>query len=464
MPGLFQTLEIGKRALLTHQLTLQTIGHNIANVGTPGYSRQRVHVTTSMPEWSAIGVLGTGLQVSDIRHVRDLFLGAQFRQENKALGQWSYKEKILSQIESLFAEPNDNTLSQLLNAFWDSWSDLATNPNSTSHRSAILEQAHLLTNGFHELADQLSKLRDSIDRDLVHLTDEVNRLTGEIAQINHKIKSMELGGNRANDLRDARDHLLDELSNIIDVNSMEQPNGEQTVYIGAMSIVNGSTSIKIEAKVANVAGKVTHSLVWEGTSVSLKNLNGQLKGLVKSRDEIIPRYLDALNELAKSVIEEVNSLHRPGYGLNGSTGIDFFDASVTDAHNMRVNAQIEQDVAKITASGSGEVGDNTVALAIHSLRNKAVMRGNTITLNDYYNSLVGRLGVESSEAQSFTTGYELLLNQIENTRQSVQGVSLDEEMTNMIKYQHAYDAAARVITAMDQALGIVIGSMGVVGR
>jgi len=464
MPGLFQGLEIGRRALLTNQLSLQTIGHNIANVNTPGYSRQRVDITSTYPEYNALGAIGTGVTVADINHVRDLFLGAQYQQENKSLGQWSYKDKILSEIESLFNEPNDNTLSDLMNNFWDAWSDLSTNPNSTSSRSAILEQAHLLTNGFHELANQLNNLRSSIDNDLVSMTQEINRLTGEIAKINHQIKSMELGNDKANDLRDQRDKLLDDLSKIIDVNTNVDKNGELTVYIGSMSIINGSDTVKVGAKVSNVDGVITHKLVWEGTSIDLKNTNGQLKGLIDSRDEIIPRYLDKLNTLAGNLVNQVNSVHSTGYGLNGTTGVNFFDTKYTDAFNIKVNSDIEFDVSKIASSASGEVGDNTIALAIQDLRNKGVLDNNSTTLNDYYNSLVGGMGIEANKAKSFNSNYELLVKQIEFSRQSVQGVSLDEEMTNMVKYQHAYDAAARVITSMDQALDTVISRMGIVGR
>ncbi len=464
MPGLFQGLQIGRSALLTHQLALQTISNNIANVNTPGYSRQRVNITTALPEYSTIGILGAGVTVSDIQQARDLFLGQQYRQQNKSLGQWQYREKVFTQIESLFNEPNDTTLSNLMNNFWDSWSDLSTSPDSTSSRSQILEQAHLLTNGFHEMANQLNSLRSSIDNDMANLVQEVNRLTSQVASINQQIKSLELGTSKANDLRDSRDLLLDNLSKIIDVNSVEQPNGEVTVYIGAMSLVNGSDSIKIGATVSNVDGTMIHNLVWQGTKISLKNSSGQLKGLMDARDQIIPDYLEKLNTLASTFVSQVNSLHQSGYGLDGSTGTDFFNPNLTDAANIEVNGEIELDPSKIVASASGEPGDNTIALAIHALRNAGVLENDTTSMNDYYNTIVGALGVESNESQSVSANADLLVQQIDYARQSVQGVSLDEEMTNMIKYQHAYDAAARVITAMDQALDTVISTMGIVGR
>ncbi len=461
MPGLIQGLEIGRRALMTHQFSLTTTGHNIANVDTPGYSRQRVMVGATLPEVNPIGIIGTGVQVEDIRHVRDLFLGQQFRRENKSLGQWSYREKVLGEIETMFSEPNENTLSDVLNEFWDSWSALSTYDGT---RSNVLAVGERLTSSFHQLSEGLSRLRESIDQDIQNVTTEINRITTEIAQINYQIASMEVGDTHANDLRDKRDYLMDELSSLIDVNSVEQDNGELTVYIGSMAIVTGRDVMEIDVKAVNAGGESIHQLVWKGTSVQLTNLNGQLKGLTDARDEIIPRYLEELNTLARTLVEQVNALHVTGYGLNGSTGVPFFDPFCLEASNIRVNRDLVNDPSMLATSASGEVGDQEIAVAISKLRDVRVLDSNSLSINDYYNALIGTLGVETNEARSFASNFELLVEQIEFSRQSVQGVSLDEEMTNMVKFQQAYDAAARFITAMDQALETVISDMGIVGR
>ena len=465
MAGLFQGLELGKRALLTHQLALQTIAHNIANVNTPGYSRQRINIGSTSPEIMKAGAVGTGVQATDIRHIRDLFLGEQFRQNNKSLGQWSYKNKTLSQVEALFSEPNENTLSDQMNKFWSAWSDLSTDPSSMSNREAVLGQTNLMLNSFHELSSQLTKLQDATDRDLVNLTGEVNRLTGQIARLNHLIKQCELGVGKANDLRDERDVIIDKLASIIDINTVEDNTGDMTVYIGAMSIVSNGKTLGIEVNVFNDNGHLRHALTWKGSKITVKNLNGQIKGLLDSRDEIIPRYLEELNNISQALINEVNGLHRTGYGLDNTTDNNFFDTNYTDAVNIRINPDIIANPVKIAAASTTDAeSDNTIALAIAELRNCKVMDNNSTKIDDYYNGLVGVLGVEVYEAQSFTSNYELLSNQIEDARQSVQGVSLDEEMTAMIKFQHAYEAAARIITVMDEALDNVINGMGRVGR
>ncbi|RKX29632.1 MAG: flagellar hook-associated protein FlgK [Candidatus Zixiibacteriota bacterium] len=464
MSGLFQGLELGKRALLANQISLQTIGHNIANVNTPGYSRQRVRITSFYPEEAPFGAIGTGVMVDDVKHVRDLFLGEQFRQNSKSLGEWKYKEKILSQIESLVSEPADNTLSDRLNEFWSSWDTLSQHAESTTNRQAVLGAATKLINGFQELASQLKDLRDSIDNDLVIMTSEVNRYGVEIAHLNQQIKTQELGGATANDLRDIRDQFIDELSELVDVNTIEDANGQVRVSIGALEIVNGSDTTAIDADAYIFNQEIKHRLIWEGTSVGISCRSGELKGLLDARDLIIPKYIEDIDTLAATIVEQVNAIHVTGYGLDGSTGNYFFDPDSTTAVSIRLNSELELSPDKLAVSASGEPGDGDIALAIQLLRNERVLVNNSSTINDFYNGIIGNLGVESHQALSFAENYELLVHQVDNSRQSVQGVSLDEEMTNMIKHQHAYDAAARVITVMDEALDTVISGMGIVGR
>lgn len=462
MAGLFQGLELGKRALLTHQLNLQTIGHNIANVDTPGFRRQRVSFQSSLPEQSMKGPVGTGIQAVGVRHIRDVFLTNQYRKDNRELGQWTYKEKTLSQIEAAFGEPNDTALSSLITDFFDSWESLARGDQGA--QAAIVEQASLLTNGFHELANNLINLQDSVDSDLVMMTSDINSLTAQIANLNDQIKRSELDGDSANDLRDIRDHALDQLSTLIDVNTHESAKGDMIVYIGSMAIVDQNSSHELDTRVINMDGRVRHELIWKGTEVTIKNLNGQLKGLIESRDETVPQYLDQLDTLASALVQEINAIHRTGYGADGSTGLNFFDPARLGAVDIRLNSEIIGDSSKIAFSQSGEEGDTRIARALADLRTSEVLNNNTSSLHQFYSELVAGLGVKVNQAKSFAENYSVLVNQIENEKFAVEGVSLDEEMANMVKFQHAYDAAARVITTMDQALDTVINGMGVVGR
>ncbi len=462
MSGLFQGLELGKRALLTHQMSMQTVGHNIANVDTPGYRRQRVRVSTTTPTLNALHSIGTGITATRIEQARDLFLGEQFRSDNRKLGEWTYKEKTMAQIELLIGEPNDNGLAETMDNFWGSWQSLAR--GDAGSREAIVQHANLLSSGLRDLSDQLRRLQEASDVEMVELTNQVNQLTGEIARLNHNIKRQELGGGPANDLRDGRDYLVDQLSNIIDVRTHETQQGDFIVYMGSMAVVDHDSSYDIGANLVSKNGRESHELVWKGTSIEIKNVSGQLKGVMDSRDEIVPRYLDKLDDMAAALVAEVNAIHRTGFGSDGSTGFDFFDPRGTTARSIQVSSDITFQVSRIASSLSGEPGDTLIAKAIGQLQDTRLLQNNTQTLSDYYVNMVGSLGIQSQEAQTMTRNYEVLVNQIENQRMAVEGVSLDEEMANMVKYQHAYDAAARVITTMDQALDTVITRMGVVGR
>jgi len=464
MAGLFSGLELGKKALATNQLWLNTIGHNISNVNTPGYTRQRVDISTTLPEPSTAGPVGTGVTATDIRNVRDLFLNQQYRYEMKNLGQWETMEKTLTQIEATFSEPNSDSLGELLDKFWTGWMDLSNHPESTAARTALFEQANLLTAGFHRLYSRFEDLRESVDTDIALTVNKVNQMATEITALNKQIVRDEAGGDHANDLRDRRDYLIDLLSQYVDVNTADRKNGAVAVQIGSLTIADESTVTLLGTKEIVRDGVRINKVVWAGTDKEIRSLNGELKGLVETRDKMIPGYMDNLDELARSVVTEVNNLHRNGIGLDGSTGLNFFTEPFVSAGKIEVSFMIKNDVTRIAASLSGEVGDNTNALAIAELRTSLIMTNGSATMGDFYNSIISRVGVETQKATQLREDHQLLVEQVENSRQSVQGVSLDEEMANMIKYQHAFDAAARVITTIDQALEVVISGMGIVGR
>ena len=385
MPGLFQGLEVGRRALLTSQMTLQTIGHNIANVNTPGYTRQRVNIASTMPESNTIGSIGSGVQVTDIKHIRDLFLGNQYRQESKSLGEWTYKDKVLSQVESVFNEPSRVTLengttiggnlSDKMNDFWKGWDNFSQNPSDFNSRKNLIHSTSTMVSSFNKLSDDIDKLRSSIDADMNNYTSEINRLTGEVSRLNLQIKSLEVGGVTANDLRDTRDLILDNLSSLVDINTNENQNGDMVVYIGSMSVVNGGDAINIEAKVANVNGTPTHKLVWEGTDFELTNTAGQLKALIESRDVIIPKYIEKLDTLAAAMVEQVNALHVQGETADGQTGISFFDPTKTTAETLSINPSILSDssYSLVVSAKKYADSDGTLASDIAKIRNENVL-------------------------------------------------------------------------------------------
>jgi len=458
MPGLFTGLEIGKRALMAQQLAMNTASHNMANSTTPGYSRQRVSLVASYPQDTPQGSVGTGVLADSVRQIRDLFLTEQYRGANSNQTRWGTTHKTLSQIESFFNEPNDTGLGQSISDFWNAWENLATNPTA---RSTVIEKTKVLVNTLKQYATQLNDLQASLDSEITNRVLQINQLGGQIAAINKQIVGAELAGDKANDLRDKRDLLVDNLSVFAQVRTIERPNGSLTVLLGSMALVDGGDSLDIATKIEHSGNSKVTRAVWENTNFDIEFSGGELYALQQLRDKSLPEYQNGLDTLAKTIVEQVNTIHRGGVGATGTTGINFFSQFNTTAMTISLNTEIENDPNLMAASLSGEPGDTRNAQAISELRSSAVLSDNSVTISEFYAGLVGILGIKTQEASNLKENYNLLATQLDNAKQSVQGVSIDEEMTNMMKYQRAYEASARMVTYIDSALETLIGGMGV---
>jgi flagellar hook-associated protein 1 len=458
MPGLFSGLEIGKRALMAQQLAMNTASHNIANSTTRGYSRQRVSLVASYPMNTPQGSVGTGVLADSVRQVRDLFLTEQYRGASSNQTRWETAHKTLSQMESFFNEPSDKGLTQLISDFWNAWENLATNPTA---RSTVIEKTNVLVNALKQHASQLNDLQASLDSEIGDRVQQINELGNQIAAINKQIVGSELAGDKANDLRDKRDTLVDDLAVLTQVRTIERPNGSLTVLLGSMALVDGGDSLAITSKVEQSGNSTVTRAVWENTNFDIEFSGGELYSLQQLRDKVVPEYQGGLDTLAKAIVEQVNAIHRSGVGATGSTGINFFSPFNTTAMTISLNTEIANDPNLIAAASiSGAPGDTRNAQAISELRSSNVLSANSVTIGEFYAGLIGTLGIKTQEASNLKENYNLLATQLDNAKQSVQGVSIDEEMTNMMKYQKAYEASARMITYIDSALETIISGMG----
>ncbi|MFH2056822.1 MAG: flagellar hook-associated protein FlgK [bacterium] len=458
MYGLFNALELGKRALIAQQFAMSNTGHNIANVNTPGYSRQRVTLEATRPLYTTQGNVGTGVVVSNIVQIRDLFLTEQYRKEQSNLSRWETTNHALAQIETFINEPSDGGMNQLLTDFWNSWEDLSVHPDASA---TIIESAQVLVNAFHEYSEQLASLRESVDDDISESIRQINGLARQVADLNRQVMSQELGGRTANDLRDRRNYLIDQIAQYTDVRTVEQKGGSVSVYLGSMSLVEGQDYLSVATEErGSIEGSYTVAY-WEDTTFEIDFSGGQLLALTDLRDKLIPQAQDELDAIAQALVEQVNAVHRQGVGSDGSTGVNFFDPYLTDAINIRLNPEVAGNPAKLAVSLSGEPGDVRNAQALSDLRSAKVLGGGSLTINEAYGAMTSTIGIRVGESQTLKENYELLVMQVENSRQAIQGVSIDEEMANMIKYQRAYEAAARIITYTDEALDTVINGMGV---
>lgn len=464
MSGLFQGLEIGKRSLLTQQLGMFTASHNIANVNTPGFARQRVLLGSTMPLDLPDGRIGTGVTTLSVNQLRDTFMDYQYRRENNALGGWDAQMKVLNQIELVFAEPHDNTVGDLMTKFWSSWQQLANQPSGAA-RTAVSEQADLLINGFHSTARQLDSLESSLNSELKNQASALNEMGSQLASLNQQIAKGELGGEAANDLRDKRNLILDELSRLAQVTIEPTLTGAVNVYICSMEFVNRHEFHEIQAVTRSLGQKPKVELVWGYSGQAVRFSGGELQSLLDARDVWLPESREALDRLAQSVVTEVNTLHRQGVTPDGRTGQSFFDPLYVTADKIQLHTLVADNPQEnIVAGRTTAESDVDIAQALADLAETPVMPDGRTTLNGYYDSVVATVGMRSMEATDVTETQTLLVQQLENHRQSVMGVSLDEELAQMIKFQHAFEAAARVITTMDEAINTVVNGMGLVGR
>lgn len=481
MRSTFFGLNIARRALQTQQRALDVMGHNIANANTPGYSRQVAVQTTSEPYTlpsrlmpTTAGQVGTGVTIAAITRMRDDFIEMQLRNETESAGRWNARQHALHQVELLLMEPSDYSLRDAMDRFWESLQVLHTNPESDAARSVVRERALSLTASFQHLDKQLTDLREDLDRLVAMDVGKINNLTAQLADVNHQIHRIHISGQQPNDLLDRRDALLLELSELTDIDLVVMDDGTASVNISGLTVVNGNHATELRTEVSNPDpnNPPPISLVkvmWGDSDREVRPGNGHLAGVLEARDELIPSYWQSLDELASTLIAEFNAVHRSGYTLGdhlagaAPDGGDFFTG--TGVNDIDVHGDILTNLNNIAASADGTTGDGSNVLALSRLYNDtSLMGGGTISMADHFNGLVAGVGVASQKAKSMSASQEVLVDHLETRRDSISGVSLDEEMVDMIRFQQAYNAAARLVTAMDEVLETIISRMGVVGR
>ncbi len=485
MASTFHGLEIGKRSLYAQQAALATTGHNVANANTTGYTRQRAEMQASNPmpypgmnTSTSAGQIGTGVEVNKIVRLREEYLDVQLRGEMKNLGYWEAKSDTLSKVEELLNEPSDNGLANVMDEFWKGWQELAKNPESAAVRSVVRQRGIAVTETFKHISDSLNQIQNDLKHVIDTKKNEVNSLAKQISDLNDQIGRLVPNNYEPNDLYDQRDVLIDQMSKIVPVNVVAGKNGMVDVFVGSEALVSGSTAKTLEIGFNEESGLVDPTKIQiGGNAVTLES--GELLGRIESyglegagSKSTIPDIKAKIDELAKGFLDSVNEMHQSGVNLdqiNGtaSQSVDFFVGDA--AGNIAVNPEIMKSLnliaaSKVEAEGQSSAGNGGNAQAIADLKFQGLdFTSSTATADDFYRNIIGQLGIDSQESQRMYSNSEVIAMQVENRRLSVSGVSLDEEMTNMIRFQQAYNAAARYVTVMDQCLEKVINGMGRVG-
>lgn len=492
MGSTFMGLELGKRALFAQRAALNTTGNNISNANTDGYTRQRAEMQATreipypgMSNESGVAQLGTGVEVNKIARLRDDFLDLQFRHQSQDLGYYSARSETYSRIEGLLNEPSEIGIAHAMDQFWQGWQELSKTPDSSATRAVLAQRGVALTESLQYTNDQLNQISTDLDNAIQYDVSQINSLMEQVGAINSQISQLVPHDYQPNQLYDKRDILLDQLSKLIniDVKPSAGGNGMVDVFVSnsAQALVLG-VSAKVVTYPSN--GNSNQVSIDDGPApVGSPNnpitlASGELLGRIEAYTQIIPNLKNKLTSMENEFIKQVNLLHSSSSSFNmddiknGATsgeGLNFF-VDANDPNNPPdysksakwvINPAILSNLNKIAAATTLNTGDGNNATAIANIKKTILsINGSSATADDYFQNIIGQLGVDSQQAQRMQNNTQMLVDQVDNQRQSVSGVSLDEEMTNMIRFQQAYNAAARVVTVMDEMLDKLINGMG----
>lgn len=658
MRSAFFGFDLVKRVLQTYQRAQDVVGHNIANAQTPGYTRQEPVITTTEPFTNAAlnrpvnpGQIGTGVQLKRVMRVFDQFLTDRVRNESKNLSQWEVQQNALKEIQAVFGELSDTDgLGAQLDQFWSSWEQFSLSPQDAATRSQVVQSGQKLSQSLNYYYSRFVRLQDDVNNTLKFSVNDINSKAQQIADLNVKIRAIEATGDNANDLRDKRDFLIDELSKIVNVSTEEWEHGQTAVYISSKLLVQDGTVHEIMLQ-PNVQNSTKDDVVWRDDKSQINILGGSLLGNMNVRDQILEGYMGQLNDIAAALAVQVNTLQSSGFGLEDSSGIpttgyNFFEAQklkisssnnphphyssylqgimklpetsiiggvsapttdlvtldalgvtagtfsftidgqrrtvtvmaadvtagtaitlralldtvsksgsfagaigatainyTTTAHydsvsrrvvmkidnsekdhivslqigdqdnlnanddtsnflteavsglitpqisdppqpgnltriarakatvvasdaaaRLGVETVVSSDPSKLAASTTigGVPGDGSNALAIAGLKQMATMKGvpPTQTVDEFYQSMIAQVGLDTQQAINQTKSYELQVQTLENRKQEVSGVNIDEELIKMVKFQQVYNAASRLFVVLDEMMQTLIGAVG----
>lgn len=445
--SLSSLLSIARSALSAHQRAVNVAGHNIANASTEGYTRQRLRLVPATPLRNPQGFLGRGVRIDGIERSRSQFLDATVRRESGALAQFSTLSQSLVEIEDVLGEPSDFGLAASMDAFWSAWGDLASNPLNGAARAVVRSQGRQLTDQFNRMANRLDAIRGQTFESLRFDIEDVNRMAVRIADLNRQIVGSGGAGANAPDLLDQRDLVLDRLAELLPVQVVVNKDGSVRVFGGDALLVDGML-------VRSLAVTTTSSgAVAIGTdSSTLKAGSGRLAAHLDVLNSAISNVQGQLDALAAVVVSEVNTLHNGGATLAGAPAGDFFSATGVTAASITLATQIELSRDNIAAGTGSGPGDGSVALNMAALRSVTLASLGSLTMGDFYTSVVAELGQEVREAEGFARAQDALVANAKSRRSSMSDVSIDEEMVSIIMHQQAFAAAARLISVADEMI------------
>jgi len=436
---------------MAYQKALSVTSNNVANANNADYSRQRTNFSSVAPDSRTRLSIGAGVEISDIQRIRNGILDKQIREYSENHSSAQKQSDILSSIENLFSEPTDQGLSNMINQFFNSWNNLSVDPTSLALRNSVVNSTQQLTGKLQNIYEGMNSERDDLLKDAENLVGQINNYTKDLKEVNRQIYAASVVNNDVNDLLDKRDTVLKNLSKIVNTQVNIDENGVANVSIGGVFAVDRlhQTNFKLST---DLGGKF--SLLTEDGNARVSIRKGELYADYHTVNSLIPDYKDKLDTLALALKDNVNAAHREGYSLADPTtnGEDFF-SSYSDGV-LKVNSDILKDSRRIAVSSDGTGGNSDIALSIAKLQDAKIMDGNSVQ-EGYQNLVTDVAGEKQFQDQSSNT-FGLVLNNLEQQQSSVAGVSVDEEMTDILKFQRSYDASAKLITVADQMLQTIL--------
>lgn len=449
MPTILTTLTWAQRALLAHQGAIAVIGGNIANAATPGYARRRAELSPTPGDGGVSGGWGGGVDLTAVRSIRDQFIEEQFRRELSQSSWFEADRRQLARIESSLGSLDDSGLEAALDRFWNSWHDLAADPASTGARAVVREAARSLIADFKDVATRLKAQSEQTHREAADVLKRANAILAEIAALN--VSAVGMNG-AANDLDDRRTLLMDELARLTGAEFNADRYGRVSVSIGEVKVVERGDVRNLEIHPDDYGLRIG---VAGSPAGAFTAIGGELGALAAVLNHELPDVRRRLDELAVRLADAVNEVHRTGRGADGVSGRNFFNPTVTGIANFQLSDELANDLSAIAASSSDGLGDNQTAIAIAELATAPIGDAGS-TIADELRGILTSVGTRTAESEARAEGAKLAVQQAAAWRDSVSGVSVDEEMAQMVKFQHAFNAAAKVITLADKMLETII--------
>jgi flagellar hook-associated protein 1 FlgK len=443
----------------------QVASHNMANVSTDGYSRQRATLQAEPPWMSMVGPLGTGVQVSGIHRLQDSLLASRQMDATADLGYGSGRVSVLQAAESILGIGAADPLDAALGRFFQSLEDLAAHPDGSIERQQVLQRAKDLGKTFSQVYTELESIRSNLDQQVSTQVTELQTRIEQIAMLNREIRLNEAGGGVANDLRDRRELLARQVAEKVAVNVFSNEHGDLNLSLksgGVLVEVDRAASLDVEAVAGN--GSLLSPVLVSGSGTRTRlneKVSGSLGGLLSARDQDVAQAMSQLDTLAFEVAGQVNTIHQAGFGLDGLGARNLFNPIASAnraADNLFLDAAVDgQPDAIAAAQGLAAIpGDNRNALALAALSDSDLMGGSSQTFSEYWRASVGQLGAGLSGAKREQEFHQSRLSQLDTMRESVSGVSIDEEMIELTKAQRAFEAAAKIIQTGDELLETVL--------